>query len=140
MTERKTAEIKIRVTPTFKATLQAAAEAADESMSEFIEKAVEAYLWARKGGELTIKPESFPAGRENVFAAPFTGTPTPVEELLDNDDYEVALSDFKASPVDVLETSDIPVRDEEHPASASCPHGPQPWQFCAACYERSVTR
>jgi uncharacterized protein (DUF1778 family) len=44
MSERKTAEIKFRCTPTFKAGLQAAADAAGESMSEYIESAV----WAKQ--------------------------------------------------------------------------------------------
>lgn len=44
MSERKTAEIKFRCTPSFKAGVQAAADAADASMSEYIEAAV----WARQ--------------------------------------------------------------------------------------------
>lgn len=41
MSERKTAEIKLRVTPSFKASLQGYAAGVQESMSEYIEKAVE---------------------------------------------------------------------------------------------------
>lgn len=47
MSERKTAEIKFRCTPSFKASVQAAAEAAGSSMSEYIEAAVQEKEWAR---------------------------------------------------------------------------------------------
>ena len=40
MSERKTAEIKFRCTPSFKSGLQASAEASGQSMSEYIESAV----------------------------------------------------------------------------------------------------
>lgn len=41
MSERKTTEIKFRTSPTWKARVQSAAAEADESLSEFIEKAVD---------------------------------------------------------------------------------------------------
>ena len=44
MSERKTAEIKFRCTPSFKAGVQAAADAAGESLTEYVEQSV----WARQ--------------------------------------------------------------------------------------------
>lgn len=134
MSERKTAEIKLRVTPTFKAGLQAAADAADESMSEYIEKAVDLRSAANTLPTVIVKrdwqvdrplhPESEQAlALERSVPAPFTGTPIPAEELLDADDLAVIADDA----------------DDELLAS-TCEHGLSMWQFCAPCYEASVTR
>lgn len=135
MSERKTAEIKLRVTPTFKAGLQAAATAANVSMSEYIEESVQQRLWdglnkAVDGTALIapavreLHPESEQAlALERSVPAPFTGTPIPAEELLDADDLAVIADDA----------------DDELLAS-TCEHGLSMWQFCAPCYEASVTR
>ena len=48
MSERKTAEIKLRVTPSFKAAVQLAAENAGETMSGYMEKATEDRMKSEK--------------------------------------------------------------------------------------------
>ena len=51
MSERKTSEIKLRVTPSFKAAVQLAAETAGETMSVYIEKASQDRMTFHQIGE-----------------------------------------------------------------------------------------
>lgn len=69
MSERRTADIKFRCTPTFKSGLQAAADAAGQTVTEYVEAAV----WAQQNAKLE------PA--------------VPVESLLDEDDLAVLQDD-----------------------------------------------
>jgi uncharacterized protein (DUF1778 family) len=118
VSERKSAEIKFRCTPSFKSGLQAAADAAGQSLTEYIEAAV----WAHQNAARTapqidmtvlrmLEDESEQAlALKGSVPAPFTGTPTPVDDLLDEDDLAVIAEE----------------RDSAAALTCRC----RPWEFC----------
>jgi len=74
MSERKTAEIKFRCTPTFKSGLQAQAEAEGISASQLIENAVQTHIWAEQnkrldGLALTLTDNALAANRDDEDGA-----------------------------------------------------------------------
>lgn len=79
MSEKKTAEIKFRTAPSFKARVQAAAAVAEVSMSEYIEAAVETQMWADVNialGALSVQPlqeAPLPTQSEDAPAPPLGG-------------------------------------------------------------------
>lgn len=159
MSERKTTEIKFRTSPTWKARVQSAAAEADESLSEFIEKAVEERLWAAQNQRIDGT-----ALIDNAIAAL---RPGPVESLLDADDLAViAASDTEDEPMiitagtsaangvvkigdivrhiptgnvvtvtPIAPTEDVPTSGDEsrvvldETAKAMHPYKPRPWMF-----------
>jgi hypothetical protein len=132
VSERKSAEIKFRCTPSFKSAAQADADAVGESLTEYIEAAV----WARRnqrldgtalidnaiellreagagesGAVAKLHAESEQAlALQGSVPAPFTGTPTPVDDLLDEDDLAVIAEE----------------RDSAAALTCRC----RPWEFC----------
>lgn len=116
MSERKTAEIKFRCTPTFKAGLQAAAEAEGISASQFIENAVQNVIWAKQN--------------DRVVPAPFTGTPILVEDLVAADaEPSPGLLEFISTNVaaePVVLTPEL--LEKAHASGVGCCC--RPWEFC----------
>lgn len=116
MSERKTAEIKFRCTPSFKAGAQAAADAADQSLTEFIESVV----WAHHN-QLAAAAEDFHAQAVRRFDDP----ETPVVDRLAEQLAEARKPHPESEQALALTTAlkrDITIE--------SCNGNCRPWEFC----------
>jgi hypothetical protein len=111
VSERKTAEVKFRCTPTFKSGLQAAAEAEGISASQLIENSVQEHVWAKDnaridGTKITGAIGVWDADRVQLVY------PATAEEALEPE-------------VEVLDPADSPFQTK---LSALC--ACRPWEFC----------
>ena len=111
MSERKTAEIKFRCTPSFKAGLQAAAEAAGESMSEYIEGAVWAHQQKLEGTKLM--------GNDVIHVQ------EPTELDVDESQFSTILQYVAPTTPKPIET--VP---PSNGTGADCSGNCRPWEFC----------
>ena len=137
MSERKTDEIKFRVRPSDKARWQSAAEAEGISLSQYLENAANNAVWDAQNrtlygtpssllefiatncqatGELTT--ETLKQAHDAVLElvpAPFTGTPTPAQDLLDDDALAVVADEAAGAGADADDVvAVVEARTPEH--------------------------
>lgn len=132
MSERKTAEVKFRCTPTFKAGLAAQAEAEGISVSQLIENAVQAHIWAAQNKALdgtTLIENVIEALRDEVVITEDGAAEGGLLDFIATNcapTGELTAESLEAAHRRVFETSVVPNQDDEHPAACTC----RPWEFC----------
>jgi len=123
VSERKTAEIKLRVTPSFKAAVQLAAETAGETMSVYMEKATQDRMnengfpandAARRQGWSNVIGGQFPTNINPV--TPVAPTAVPASR---NDNAEQWVSGGH-------EKFEVPAKSDKVACEKNCPS----WVFC----------
>jgi len=129
VSERKTAEIKLRVTPSFKAAVQLAAETVGETMSVYMEKATEDRMKSEKAAVSATGFTRSPIYSEVTpwrFARHFSTNFNPVAPLAPtavpasrNDNAEQWVSGGH-------EKFEVPAKSDKVACEKNC----SPWQWC----------
>lgn len=119
MSERKSAEIKFRCTPSFKASLAASAEAVGQSMSEYIETASKSRMTGEFREGIADARAALDAGPEAVTAFLMKGEKDSAADEFDSDD-------IVAVTATSIDEDEPPVDDAGNAVACTC----RPWEFC----------
>jgi hypothetical protein len=130
MSERRTAEIKIRLTPQEKGWWQAMADEESTTVSELIRREMNARARMRRQGQNEANPPVYVASAIGGLEAnlPTVLSPEAHEVLHAGRPQRVVL---EAPGHD--EMPNVPIRDATHPGADRCPHGSAAWQWCGEC-------
>lgn len=134
MSERKTAEVKIRVRPSDKANWQLQASREEITLSELIEKSVQEHAQSRRAVRV-VGPLELATSPFNVHAPVADPKPTVLEQSPVAPE-AIPIVHVATPPEDVREPEQVDPVGTSDGVGAFQTCGCKPWEFCA-CKARS---